>query len=115
MGDLANAAKRNSKWLLIEKEASVRGYYRGFRLVPNSRDPDLEVAQYKIETEAGIKFWENSNGKIMLFFDELPEGTLVQISRTKWINADGTEDTGKSRYEVVKINEETGEEEAWDE
>lgn len=120
MGALADAAKKNSKFLMIAKGASAVVRYEGFQLIPNERDPDLQVAQYKLNEDGTNKYWKNGNSKIMMLFDKLPIGTWVRITRNPWINKDETEDTSKSTY-IVDIANKDGKvgigsnDVAWDE
>jgi hypothetical protein len=108
MGKLADAAKKNSNFLKIEKGETVIVSFVKARLIPSQQDPTKEVAQYCFDTEFGQKFWTNGNSKIMMFFDALKTGTKVSISRDKWINkTDGKEDTAKSTYVVVEVLEGT--------
>jgi|GEM_PF-4049440 hypothetical protein len=104
MGALADKAKQQSNFLILVKgEPAVRVKYLDFRFIPSQMDPTKEVAQYKFETEFGIKFWSNGNGKIMTIFDALQPGAVVEISRKASINKDGKEDSSKSTYEVVEV------------
>lgn len=103
MGQLADAAKKNSNFLKLEKGETVTVVYLGVRLVPSQLDPTKEVAQYKFGTPHGEKFWTNGNSKIMMFFDTLPIGTEVSISRNPWKNKDGSFDSTKSTYEVKNL------------
>lgn len=105
MGQLADTARKNSNFLKIEKGETVTVTYLGVRLVPGQLDPTKDVAQYKFATTHGEKFWTNGNGKIMIFFDNLALGTEVSISRQKWINKDGKEDSSKSTYEVKLLGD----------
>lgn len=104
MGQLADAAKKNSNFLKIDKGETVVVVYLGARLVPSTMDPTKESAQYKFSTEHGEKFWTNGNGAIMKFFDTLPLNTKVSITRNPWINKDKSIDSNKSTYEVVNLN-----------
>lgn len=116
MGELANAAKRNSNFLRIQKGETVLVRYDGYRLIPNKQDPNKEVAQYIVNDNGAKKFWDNSNSKIMFFFDVLPIGSWVKITRGKALTPDGLEDTTKSTYTVEKVEEnKAGEGKAWDE
>ncbi len=104
MGLLADAAKKNSNFFKIEKGETSIVTYLGVRLVPGQLDPTKDVAQYKFATPHGEKFWTNGNGKIMIFFDNLPLGTEVEIKRLPWINKDKSIDSSKSTYEVRDLS-----------
>lgn len=104
MGLLADAAKKNSNFLILAKGESIEVTYLSVRLVPSTMDPTKDVAQYKFSTPHGDKFWTNGNGKIMTFFDTLEAGRIVRIKRDKAIKADGAEDSTKSVYTVEAVN-----------
>ena len=106
MGELANAAKKNSNFLKLEKNETVTVVFKGFRLIPSTMDPTKESAQYRFDTEFGEKFWTNGHGQIMNFFDKLTPGAVVAITRKPWLNKDKSEDSSKSTYEVVEVNPE---------
>ena len=108
MGFLADTAKKNSNWLIINKGETALVRYLDARVVPNKQDPSKDAIQYKFSQDGKDKYWDNGNGKIMLFFDTLPKDSFVKISRNPWINKDGSEDTGKSQYVVEKVEEKKG-------
>lgn len=106
MGALRDAAKNNSNFLIIQKGSSVIVEYVGFKLVPNMKDPTKENALMEFREMGRTKFWTTGNTNTMFFFDDLPKGTLVKITREKWIGKDGiTEDPNKSSYHVEKYIE----------
>jgi hypothetical protein len=106
MGALADKAKQQSNFLILEKGGpAVRVKYLDFRFVPSQLDPSKEVAQYKFETEFGIKFWTNGSGKVMNVFDKLQPGAVVEIIRKAAIGKEGKEDSSKSTYEVVEVKD----------
>ncbi len=105
MGQLADTAKKNSNFLKIEKGETVLVTFLSYRIVPSTMDPTKDTVQYKFSTEHGDKFWTNGNSAIMMFFDDLKAGSLVNITRKAWLNKDKTEDASKSTYEVVKVED----------
>lgn len=107
MGQLADTAKKNSNFLKIAKGESIHAKFLSYRIIPSTMDPTKETIQYKFNTEFGDKFWTNGNSTIMMFFDSIAEGTVVEITRKPWVNKDGTEDTNKSTYEVKKVDSTT--------
>jgi hypothetical protein len=115
MGQLSDTAKRNSNFLQIVKGESATVKYLGFKIVPSQQDPTKEVAQFKLEENGHTVFWTNGSGKILKFFDTIKPNDWVKISRNKWINKDGSEDTGKSTYEAELTAEPQEKEKAWDE
>jgi len=126
MGDLKNLAKRNSNFLKIDKGETVIVQYLSYRIIPSNLDPTKDTVQYRFNFEGKDKYWTNSNSTIMVFFDDLKQGTWVKITRGKWFSKDGVEDASKSSYAVeeVKQNENQGQastaskqsqEKAWDE
>lgn len=100
MGALRDAAKNNSNFLLLEKGHAVVVEYRGFQLIPNMRDPSKQSAVIEVLELGRTKYWTTSNRDIMIFFDDCPQGRLVQITRDKFLNKAGIEDPLKSSYSV---------------
>ena len=133
MGALADKAKQQSNFLIIDKGHKVLVRYLGYRFVPSKLDPSRDVVQYKVNEGGKDKYWDNGSSRIMLIMDKVKTGSWVLISRAKWINKDGTENAAKSSYDVKLCDElgnvvgaqpevapevvaaATGEEKAWDE
>lgn len=101
MGAAADAAKKNSNFLKMEKGESMVLEFDSYRIIPSNLDPTKDVIQCKFRTEHfGDKYWTNGNSKIMMIFDSMKSRTKIRLTRGKWLNKDGSEDPGKSSYEV---------------
>ena len=109
MGALADKANQQSKFLMLEKGVPKVLRYRSFKFVPNYKDPEKEDVQYcfdELLTEGPkVKYWTNGNGRIMRYMDSVDPGSLVLITRDKFVSKDGTEDKNKSSYNIVKCDE----------
>lgn len=106
MGELRNTAKKNSNFLKMEKGETVVVTYVDYRVIPSTMDPTKDTVQYKFATPDGDKFWTNGSSHVMYFFDDLPKGSIVKITRDKWFSKDGkTEDPNKSSYIVEKVEQ----------
>lgn len=81
MGKLADWTQKTSKFLKLQDGESVKVFYRGFKEVTSSFDPDKEMIRYKLDTPFGDKLWDTSAKNVALFFDEVEEGTQVEITR----------------------------------
>lgn len=109
MGKLKDLAKSNSNFLKIEKGERIVVEYVDYRIVPNNLDPSKDAVLYHFRELGKDKYWTNGASNIMVFFDELPSGTLVEIHRDKFLtkqkDGDGNfiEDPGKSAYKVTKV------------
>lgn len=104
MGALKDMKKTNSEFLLIDKGGYAIVRYEGFQIGPDPRKPSKQRATYSM-IENGLKrYWNNASGKVCDFMDEMKPGTWLKISRTPWINMDGTEDQTKSIYVVERVN-----------
>ncbi|MFH1792075.1 MAG: hypothetical protein ABH819_00315 [Patescibacteria group bacterium] len=83
MNELENYAKTNSPYLMLKPGESVIGLYRGYKMVPNFRDPTRENPRYSIEVNGEEKLFTSSASRIALFFAEIKEGEPVQITKVK--------------------------------
>lgn len=98
MNELENYAKTNSPYLMIKPGESVVGIYRGYKMVPNFRDPTKENPRYSLDIDGETKFFTSAASRVALFFAEIKEGEMVKITKIK---------QGDSvHYEVAKPNEE---------
>lgn len=102
MGALADKANQQSKFLMIEKGGFEIVQYLDFRFVPSQRDPSIEVVQYKFMQGDREKYWTNGNSAVMRYMDTVPPRSFVKVSRNRWLNKDGREDTTKSAYSVME-------------
>lgn len=98
MGALADRAKAQSKFLLLDKGEFVIVQYVGWKPSVNKEDPEKEDTIYEFKESGKSKFWTNSSAKIMKALDHANTGDWVKITRAKKIKADNTEDTSKSVY-----------------
>lgn len=106
MGDLADRAKQQSKFLIIEKGQMAVVRYLDYRIVPSNLDPTKDVVQYRVSEDGREKFWSNGSAAVMRTMDKIKKGVLIGIQRSAWINQkDGTEDKSKSTYTVIEIDE----------
>ena len=105
MGQLADKAKQQSKFLIIEKGSSAVVKFLDFRFVPGQLDPSKDVVQYRVSEDGAEKFWTNGSGVVMRYMDKVKKGAFIRISRNAWINKDGGEDGSKSAYTVVEVDE----------
>lgn len=98
MNELENYAKTNSPYLMIKPGESVVGIYRGYKMVPNFRDPTKENPRYSVEVNEETKYFTSAASRVALFFAEVKEGEMVKITKVK---------QGDSvHYEVARPNEE---------
>lgn len=100
MGAAADAAKGNSKFLKLEKGETVVVEFLSYEIIPSNLDPDKKQIQCKLRWRDDVKYWNSGNSDIMMFFDELPKGSLVEIKRDIWIDREGKEDPKKSAWKV---------------
>lgn len=98
MNELENYAKTNSPYLMLKPGESAVGIYRGYKMVPSFRDPTKENPRYSIEIDNEVKLFTSAASRIALFFAEIKEGELIQITKVK---------QGESvHYEVQSANSE---------
>lgn len=83
MNELENYAKTNSPYLMLKPGESVIGIYRGYKMVPNFRDPTRENPRYSIEVDGETKLFTSSASRIAMFFAEIKEGEEIQITKVK--------------------------------
>lgn len=105
MGALADKARQNSNFILLEKGDSIVARYLNFRFVPNYKDPAKEDAQYIFSLNGSTKYWTNGNSKIMNYMDRVPLQSFVRLSRDRAINKDGSEAKDKSTWAVQYCDE----------
>lgn len=105
MGQLKDAARKNSNFFKLEKGEEEIVTFLGFRIIPSQLDPTKEAGQFKLGTPYGEKYWTSSNASTMMFFDDLKPNTLVRIKRDIWTNKDGSEDKSKSAWKVEEVKE----------
>lgn len=104
MGELADKARAQSNFLILNKGEWVVVKYIGFRFVPSQLDPSKDVVQYKLVEDGREKFWTNGSSAVMRYMDNIKPGSFIKISRDKAVNKDGREDTTKSKYSVIEVS-----------
>lgn len=82
MGELADYAKKMSRFLKFEEGEPVVVKYLGFKFVESQRDPDVELARFIFEVDGKEKFYETRSGKLCREFDKIEKGSWVEITRT---------------------------------
>ena len=93
MGDLKKFVKDNSKFLMLADGESFLGEYKGFKIMPNSYDPEKEIVCYKLTYEDGKDiYWKTASLKVANIISEIPVGGKIKIKRS------GTDTTTK--YDV---------------
>jgi len=109
MGALADKANQQSKFLILEKGESKVLRFKSYKFVSNYKDPEKEDVQYCFEElfidGAKPKYWTNGNGRIMKYMDSVPPGSMVVVTRNKFISKDGVEDPNKSTYTIVRCDD----------
>lgn len=106
MGLLAQQAKKNSNWLMVNVGDSTVVKFIDFKVIPSTLDPTKETIQYRLLENGQEKYWTNGSGKVMLVFDTLVKGkSWVKISRSPWIDKAGVTVAGKSTWVVEKTEE----------
>lgn len=105
MGALADKAREQSKFLILEKGKSALVRFVDFRFVPSQKDPSVDVVMYRVNEDGREKFWTNGSSAIMRMMDTTPKGAWIRITRASWINKDGTEDKSKSAYQVDEVDD----------
>src|SRR3990167_6683190 len=85
MGELANWAKKTSKFVNLEDNEPLHATYQGFKIVNDSRDPEKEKVVYRlgivIDGQQIVKAFETAAGKVARFFDTVAIGAWVSITR----------------------------------
>ena len=104
MGALADKARAQSNWLIIEKGGFAVVRFDEFRFVPSKNDPLKEIVQYVVSEDGKRKVWENASARIMMKMDKIKPGTFIKITKDKWINKDGSEAKDKSTYDVIELD-----------
>ena len=56
--------------------------YKGFKVVPNSRDPEKETFRYILEVDGQKKTWDNSKMSIAMTLDRANEGDIIKIKNS---------------------------------
>lgn len=93
---LEDFVKKNSKFLRLNDGEEFTGTYMGFKVVPNSFDPDKDTVLYKLAYEDGQEIsWQNGSTKVAREISPMEIGTKIIIKRT----GEGTKNT---KYEISK-------------
>lgn len=101
MGAAADAAKSNSKFLKLNKGEVAVLEFLSYEVVPSNLDPEKKGILVKLRNlKDETKYWSTTNTGIMMFFDDLARGTLVEIKRDRWLDKTGVEDESKSAWIV---------------
>ena len=105
MGLLKDKAKAASKFFILEKGESAVVKFLSAKFIPNELDPTSEVLLVEVEEGGKSKFWKTANTGIWSLLDPVQKGDYIQIAKHKKINKNtGVEDTGKSRWEVTRVD-----------
>lgn len=94
MGQLSDLAKERTPYFTMELGETVRGIYKGFKMVPSTFDPEKDNFRFIIEVNGKNKFWDTSSNKIALVFDKIPEGSVIDVTKSQ----DGLLPSGKPRF-----------------
>lgn len=81
MGKLKDWAEEQSSFVTLEDGESITVVYKGYKVVPNSFDPDKTTVQYVLEIDGKRKFWSTGSAKVARALDALKEGTEITIRR----------------------------------
>lgn len=98
MGDLADWAKKNSPYLKIGLNETVKVVYLGFKEVEDTRNPGKTKLRYLMEWEKQEKWFESAAAAVAMKLDGVAEGDIVLIKKTLVGN--------KNHYEVMLPGEE---------
>jgi len=60
---------------------SVEGTYEGYKISANNFDPEKERVVYKLTVEGQTKYFQSAAASVARFFDLLPVGSSVKITR----------------------------------
>jgi len=95
MGKLADLAKAMSPFLKVLPGEDVTALYKGFKVVPNSKDPEKEVFRYLLEVDGQKKSWDNAKMAIAMILDRANEGDIIKIKNS------GTKDEPNYSVEIM--------------
>ncbi len=97
MGELANWGKKNSPYLKIGDNETVKVAFEGYKIVPDNRDPSKEKIRYEFEWERETKYFESASSAVAMKLDSAKVGDIFYIHKSK--------QGDKNRYEVMTPDE----------
>jgi len=100
MGKLADWTQKSSKYLKLQDGEKVKAFFRSFKIVNSSFDPENETVRYTLDTPFGEKLWDTSAKNVAMFFDDKEEGEQVLIERS------GTGTDTKYKLSLVETDSE---------
>ena len=99
MGDLADFARKNSKWLKLDDGESIAVKYLGFAFMLNQNGDEVPCYKFKL-LDGETKSLQSQSGFLANFFDsdkgEAKVGDTVKLTRTGL--------STETRYQVVVDN-----------
>ena len=78
MGELADLARKRSKYISISADEPFYGTYEGFNEVPSAYDPTKWIIAYKFNG----RIFNSGSSSLMTQMDAVPVGTKVKILKT---------------------------------
>jgi hypothetical protein len=79
---LKKFVKDNSKFLMLGDGETFLGTYKGFKVMPNSYDPEKEIVCYKLTYEDGKDiYWKTASLKVANIIADIPVGGKIKITR----------------------------------
>lgn len=103
MGQLAELAKKQSKFLILDLNESIEGVFVDYKIIPSQYDPEKNTVQYTISVNEQNKFWTNGSGAIMKQFDVISKGSKIRITRSPMMDKAGNVVERKSSYKIEEI------------
>lgn len=100
--DLSSFILNNKKFVKLKDGESIRGVYRGFKVVQSRFDEEKETVSYKLSlpgmADGKVVSWENGSINVAELMSNISVGEEIVITR----HGSGTSDT---TYTIVPVEE----------